>query len=131
MTSDDKALSLIHPIREAHEKATSAQQQGYAQSLEAAINCGELLEKAKEAVGTGNWSKWRDKHLPDVPQSTASLYMRLAKNKDRFKERALATGVANLTAEGKLSIRSAAALLAKQRPRGKPPKAKGDEDIGK
>src|SRR5262245_254033 len=56
--------------------------------------------------------------------------MRLAKNKDRFKERALATGVANLTAEGKLSIRSAAALLAKQRPRGKPPKPKGDEGIG-
>jgi hypothetical protein len=57
--------------------------------------------------------------------------MRLAKNKDRFKERALATGVANLTADGKLSIRSAAALLTKQRPRGKPPtKAKGDEEIG-
>jgi len=69
MTTEDKALSLVLPIKEAHEKAIAAQQSGYAQSLEAAIIAGELLEKAKEAVGPGGWSKWREKHLNDIPQT--------------------------------------------------------------
>jgi hypothetical protein len=129
--SDDKALSFIPQIQAAHDKAVDAQQKGYSQSLEAAIDAGDLLERAKEAVGTGGWGKWRAKHLPDIPQTTASLYMRLAKNKERFGERAISNAVANLRDEGKLSIRSAAALLGKQRPRGTPkPKSKGDEGVG-
>jgi hypothetical protein len=58
--------------------------------------------------------------------------MRLAKNKDRFAERAINNAVANLRSEGKLSIRSAAGLLSKGRPRGTPKsgKASGDEQVG-
>jgi hypothetical protein len=40
MATEDKALSLVLPIKEAHEKAVAAQQSGYAQSLEAAITAG-------------------------------------------------------------------------------------------
>jgi len=125
MTTDDKALSLVPQIKEAHDKATAAQQSGYQQSLQAAIDAGELLIRAKEAVGTGGWTKWREKHLNDVPQTTVSLYIRLAKNKERFSERAISNSVANLRNEGKLSIRSAAALLSKAKPRGKPPNKPG------
>jgi hypothetical protein len=129
--TEDKALSLVTPIIAAHDKAVAAQQNGYTQSLTAAIDAGELLEKAKEAVGSGGWTKWRAKHLPGIPQTTASLYMRLSKNKERFAERAISNAVANLRDEGKLSIRSAAGLLGKQRARGSPkPKAKGDEQAG-
>jgi hypothetical protein len=129
--TEDKALFLVSPIKAAHDKAVAAQQQGYTQSLEAAIDAGDLLERAKEAVGSG-WTKWREQHLPGIPQTTASLYMRLAKNKDRFAERAISNAVANLRDAGKLSIRSAAGLLGKQRPRGNPkPKGQGDEAIAK
>lgn len=103
--SEDKANSFIPQIQAAHEKAIAAQQNGYTQSLTAAIDAGDLLEKAKEAVGTGGWTKWRTKNLPDIPQTTASLYMRLAKNKERFAERAISNAVVNLKNEGKLSIR--------------------------
>jgi hypothetical protein len=113
---EDKALSYIPQIQAAHQQAVSAQQSGHQQAFEAAIKAGELLIDAKEAVG-GGWTKWREKHLPDLPQTTASLYMRLAKNKDKFNGRAVATGVANLRDRGELSIRKAAALIAEKKPR--------------
>jgi hypothetical protein len=92
----DKALTLIPQIKEAHEKAESCQQTSYNQALEYAIKAGELLILAKEAVGHGGWATWRQQNLPSIPQTTASLYMRLAEHKDRFKETKISNSVADL-----------------------------------
>src|SRR5262245_47606190 len=133
MTEPDKALSLVPQIIGAHEKATDAQQQGYQASLDAAIKAGELLATAKETVGKGGWTKWREKHLPDISQPTVSLYMRLAENRDRFKERAISNAVTGLRERGELSIRKAAALIRKIGSRGGGSKSakKTDETIAR
>jgi Protein of unknown function (DUF3102) len=114
MTSDDKALTLIPQIKEAHEKAESCQQTSYNQALEYAIKAGDLLMIAKEAVGHGGWAAWRQQNLANIPQTTASLYMRLAEHKDRFKETKISNSVADLKSKGKLSLRAAAAILPKR-----------------
>src|SRR5262249_11223683 len=69
-------------------------------------------------------------NLAGVPQTTASLYMRLAKNKDRLAKPSaeISNGVARLAAEGQLSVRRAAALLVEKKARGAKPKPKTDED---
>jgi|SRR6516165_4344801 hypothetical protein len=133
MTSDDKAISYVPQIQAAHDKAIAAQQTGHEASLKAAIEAGELLIDAKDAVGTGGWTKWRERHLPDISQPTVSLYMRLAENKDRFKERAISNAVTTLRDRGELSIRKAAALIRKTGTRKSKPKsaAKGDEEVGR
>lgn len=117
----DKALSFVPQIIAAHDKAVAAQQTGFKQSLEQAIACGELLLKAKETVKANTsprrkWSDWREEHLPKIPQTTASLYMRLAENKEKLAE--ISNAVANLGQEGGLSLRKAVGLLPKDRPRG-------------
>jgi Protein of unknown function (DUF3102) len=101
--TDVEALLLIPKIKEAHEKA-----------LEYAIKAGELLTQAKEAVGHGRWATFQRENLAGIPQTTASLYMRLAepKNKDRLKE--ISNSVADLKSKGKLSLRAAAAALPKR-----------------
>jgi hypothetical protein len=127
--TEDKALSYVPQIQAAHDKAVNAQQSGYQSALQAAIEAGELLLSAKDAVGTGNWAKWRDKHLPSVPQVTASLYMRLAKNKDKFNQRAVNNGVVSLRDRGELSIRKAAALIADTGSRGGDGNRKGLKEL--
>jgi hypothetical protein len=94
--TDVEALLVIPRIKEAHEKAEAAQQTSYTQALEYAIKAGELLTQAKDAVGHGKWAAWRQQNLANIPQTTASLYMRLAepKNKDRLKE--ISNSVADL-----------------------------------
>jgi hypothetical protein len=67
---------------------------------------------AKEAVGHGAFSIWRQQNLPHIPTSTATLYMRLAEHKDKFKE--IANTVSDLSAKGELSLRRAAGLLPKR-----------------
>src|SRR5258708_13605080 len=104
MTTDDKALSFVPQILDAHDKALSAQRSGFKSSLDHAIDAGELLEKAKETVGSG-WTKWREQHLPKIPQTTASLYMRLAKNKDKLSTTPVSNAVANLGSDRKLNLR--------------------------
>jgi hypothetical protein len=114
MSELDKALSLIPQIKEAHDKVEACQQTSYNQALEYAIKAGELLAIAKEAVGHGGWAAWRQQNLANIAQTTASLYMRLAEHKDRFKETRISNSVADLKSKGKLSLRAAAALLPKR-----------------
>jgi Protein of unknown function (DUF3102) len=112
--TDVEALLLIPKIKEAHEKTEAAQQTSYNQALEYAIKAGELLTAAKEAVGHGGWSAWRQQNLANIPQTTASLYMRLAEHKEKFKETRISNSVADLKSQGKLSLRAAASLLPKR-----------------
>src|SRR6516162_9719990 len=80
-----KGASYIPQILDAHKKVVDAERSGHQRSLDAAIAAGELLNAAKEAIrGSFKWSEWRSEYLRDLPQSTSSLYMRLAKNQDRL-----------------------------------------------
>jgi hypothetical protein len=127
--SDDKAISYVPQIQAAHNKAVAAQQSGHEASLKAAIEAGELLRDAKDAVGPGNWGKWRERHLRDISQPTVSLYIRLAENKSRFSERAISNAVTTLRDKGELSIRKAAALIRKTGTRRQKPKSATKTDL--
>jgi len=77
-------------------------------SLRHAIEAGELLNSAKQALPKkAGWLRWLGSNLPTIPQTTASLYMRLAKNKDVIDKQRVASAID----EGKLSIRAAAKLI--------------------
>jgi hypothetical protein len=116
MTSTDlsKAMSLVQQIKDAHEAAEKCQRNSHGQALEYAIKAGEALNLAKEAVGHGAFSIWRQQNLPQIPPRTATLYMRLAEHKEKFKEREIGNTVADLSAKGTLSLRKAADLLPKR-----------------
>src|SRR5258708_5377994 len=135
-----KGLSYAQQILDAHKKVLAAERSGYSQSLDAAIAAGKLLLDAKEAIkGQFKWTEWRKEHLPQIAQTTASRYMRLAKNEGQLKKpdlsteegRKISTAVANLAKDGELSIRKAAALLVKHEARGKPPSEQEKEDTPK
>src|SRR5262249_39339662 len=114
MTDLIKALSLVPEIKTAHEEAEKCQRSGHGRALECAIKAGDALILAKEAVGHGAFGIWRQQNLPHIPQTTASLYMRLAENKDKFGSGEISNTVATLSAQGKLSLRAAVALLPKR-----------------
>ena len=67
----DKALTLVPQILAAHQEAVSTGKK----SLEAAIKCGELLLKAKEAVKHGDWSDWLAKST-FVPEEDRARYLK-------------------------------------------------------
>jgi hypothetical protein len=46
----------------------------------AAIECGKLLNKAKDSVDYGEWQKWLLDNCGDISQDTASRWMGLAKS---------------------------------------------------
>ena len=50
-----------------------------AQAVAKAVECGGLLLDQKASVGSGSWTEWLSRHLPDVPPETLSRYMRAAK----------------------------------------------------
>jgi len=83
MTATDlsKAMSLVPEIKAAHEEAEKCQRTSHSRALECAIKAGAALILAKEAVGHGAFSIWRQQNLPHIPTSTATLYMRLASTK--------------------------------------------------
>src|SRR5215813_4141060 len=114
MTATDlsKAMSLVPEIKAAHEEAERCQRTSHSRALECAIRAGDALNLAKEAVGHGAFGIWRQQNLPHIPQTTASLYMRLAEHKDKIPQ--ISNTVATLSAQGKLSLRAAAALLPKR-----------------
>jgi hypothetical protein len=116
MTSTDlsKALSLVPEIKAAHEEAEKCQRSSHGRALEYAIKAGDALILAKEAVGHGAFGIWRQQNIPDLRQTTCSLYMRLAEHKEKFRDGQISNTVATLSAEGKLSLRAAAALLPKR-----------------
>jgi hypothetical protein len=136
-----KAALYIPQILDAHKQVVAAERNGHRASLDLAIAAGNKLLAAKEEIkGKFKWTDWCSEYLSDIPQTTRSLYMRLANNKDRLLKPDLSTeegkrisnGVATLSGKGELSIRKAAALLV-TRTRSTPtkPKPKSGEDIGK
>src|SRR5215813_14422354 len=85
--TEAKGLSYIPQILEAHKQVVVAERLGHQRSLDAAIACDQLLLDAKDAIkGQFKWTDWRSEKLGDIPQTTASLYMRLAKNQDRLRK---------------------------------------------
>ena len=114
ITDLTKALSLVPEIKAAHEEAEKCQRSSHCRALECAIKAGDALYLAKEAVGHGAFSIWRQQNLPQIPSRTATLYMRLAEHKEKFREREIGNTVADLSAKGELSLRKAAALLPKR-----------------
>jgi hypothetical protein len=105
-TTGDKALSYVPQIIAAHEKATTATSNSLAYAFEA----GELLNSAKEALPKKvGWLRWLGHNLPNIPERTASLYMRLATNKDDIDRQRVAGAIR----EGSLSIRAAAKMIPK------------------
>jgi len=111
----DKALSLVPQILAAHQEAVSMGKR----SLDAAIKCGELLLKAKEAVKHGDWSEWLAKNCPDIADRTARTYMQLADpdNKDKLDDAKRSRGA-------DLGVGAARAALAK-------PKTQAEKDQAK
>jgi hypothetical protein len=82
--SKDNALSFIGQIQTEHKAVLKAD----GEALKHAIECGKALNLAKENViaAKGKWTKWREEHIPEISQQTASLYMRLAENEERVAE---------------------------------------------
>jgi hypothetical protein len=80
----DNALAFIGQIRTEHKAVLKAD----GEALKHAIECGKALNLAKENVlaAKGKWTKWREEHIPEISQQTASLYMRLAENQEAVAE---------------------------------------------
>jgi hypothetical protein len=111
--------SLVKQILLSHEQVRMAVERGYSSALEHAIRCGELLILQKETVtATAKWGPWREEHLPNIPQTTASLYMRLAENKEVIQknQQRVAKEVVKDGNRSLMSIRHAISLLPKKPP---------------
>src|SRR5262245_24852784 len=112
--AQDNAQAYVADIKRYHQRAVQAQREGYQEALSNAIKCGEKLNLAKEnikAVGR-SWLDWL-KNEVGMPQTTASMYMRLAKHKKLLLEGAKAD-IDEASQDGNLSIRWALSLLPKQ-----------------
>lgn len=80
--SEEIQINLATQIREAYQEANhlAEQAKGYAsQAVAKAIECGQLLIHQKASLGHGSWLEWLDQNLPEISESTARRYMRLAK----------------------------------------------------
>ena len=77
-SKDTSALAFVGQIQTEHKAVLKAD----GEALKHAIECGKYLNLAKENVlaAKGKWTKWREDHIPEISQQTASLYMRLAEN---------------------------------------------------
>lgn len=79
-TPKSSASSFIEQIKAEYREVVGAE----TNALPHAIKCGEFLNLAKENLKVekgGKWSEWLKANCPEIPQTTASLYMRLAENK--------------------------------------------------
>jgi hypothetical protein len=125
--SDDKALTLVGQINQAYEDLTKS----YKTSLTHALKLGDLLIKAKEAVGKphGNWMPWLKKHCPDISYSTANIYMKLAEHyKGQFDDHPANFQRAGiLGAKDGLSIRGAIEAMNRANGGGLKPDKPNDE----
>src|SRR4051812_7222417 len=75
----ESATELIAAANAEHEAGRLAEMK----SLEHYRRAGEMLLKAKEAAGHGNWEKVRKEHCR-IPQQRSSEYMRLAEGWDKL-----------------------------------------------
>jgi hypothetical protein len=94
----DPLPDLAIRINEAHQAFEAAKKT----SIEHAITAGKLLIKAKLEQNHGDWTAWLKKHCK-ISETTARLYMRLAKNPKT------ATGAV-------LTLRAAARSVARKKP---------------
>jgi hypothetical protein len=93
---------LAQRIKEEHSNVASALQQGFMHAGAA----GDLLIQAKGKVGHGKWLPWlRDECK--ISMRTASLYMRLAKNRGGIESQ-IGNAVADLTLRGAMKLLSPA-----------------------
>ena len=91
---------LAERIKEEHINVASALQQGFMHASAA----GELLIQAKAKAGHGKWLSWlRDEC--EISVRTASLYMRLAKNRRGIEDQ-IGNAVADLTLRGAVKLLS-------------------------
>jgi hypothetical protein len=128
LKADRKAGSLVPQIVKAHEELVEAETNGFNQSLKLAIELGVLLRLAKEAVYHGHWETWFADQKFKFSYRSANRYMRLAKEREKLETAANSPRVADLAAEGELSVRAADRLLRSEggTPKGQgSPKAKG------
>lgn len=88
--------ALAADIRREHEAAERA----FANAVEHAIRCGQLLNEAKQELPHGGWLPWLDDHFP-ASRRTAQGYMRLARRAED------AQALAHLGIEGALRMLAA------------------------
>jgi hypothetical protein len=84
MTTRSSAASFIDQIKAEYREVAKAE----ATALPHAIRCGEFLNLAKEnlkAEKGGKWLEWLKTNCPEIAQTTASLYMRLAEHKKKVE----------------------------------------------
>jgi hypothetical protein len=112
----DKGQSYVPQILAAHDGVISNSQG----ALAYAIQAGELLNDAKETMKgkRGAWGKFCNENLPEklLPQTTRSMYMRLAEHKVVIGEKQIE--LTEMSAKGSLSIRAALKLLPPRQSRG-------------
>jgi vacuolar-type H+-ATPase subunit I/STV1 len=111
--SENNPLTLAPQISALHQEILKSDKG----KLEFAFQAGELLIQAKAAVKAdkkGGWLEYLEQKC-HIPQTTASLYRRLAENKDAIKEviENQQRVADNLKGEGELSIRGALKLIPK------------------
>jgi hypothetical protein len=99
----DTLPDIALQINALHAEATRAHES----MAEYAMQCGELLIKAKAQAGHGNWGCWLAENCPEISQDTAGVYMRLYRNRDKL----------NSERARNMSIRDAVATIAGERPR--------------
>jgi hypothetical protein len=82
--SNSNALSFVGQIMTEYKAAQKAE----GDVFKHAIACGKFLNLAKENVkaAKGKWLPWLKENCPDIPQTTASLYMRLAENEETIAD---------------------------------------------
>jgi Protein of unknown function (DUF3102) len=91
---------LAQRIKEEHRNVACALHQGFMHASAA----GELLIQAKAQAGHGKWLSWlRDEC--EISVRTASLYMRLAKNRGVIEDQ-IGNAVADLTLRGAMKLLS-------------------------
>jgi len=85
-------LSLAVQINEAHAEAQAHYAEAsahYENALEHAVHCGGLLilaaENVKAAKPKQSWLGWLKTNCPDIHQTTANDYMRIAEHRDEIK----------------------------------------------
>ena len=116
LKSEKEAERLAGLIVEDHATLVDAQVKGLKRSLELAFELGEHLIEAKDTCkihGHGHWEKWFKNHSFKFSLRSAVRFMRLYEKKDQIAE-LLETNpprVAEMTADGELSIRNAETLI--------------------
>jgi hypothetical protein len=103
LTGSNSLADLAARINTEHEAAEVAYQDAVAH----AMTCGDLLIEAKSELKHGGWSKWLKQNC-EVSARTATLYMRLAKNREwlaspkarEWLESQNGNGVADLSLRG-------------------------------